>query len=347
MARERLISIMESIFYQSLGCDKKFYDEALKSITNKKRGFSLGGYVDSMVILSHVLDDHPELFYVSQEFKKKYSFLGKEIQFKYIYTSSDEKQIRSELERVAHELLGNLVNAHQSEYDKIRNMHDYLKNNLQYDMNAVGNSCLSNRHIAESHTIVGALLNHKCVCEGFAKAMKYLCDKVGIECWVVSGKGSSSVATGSHSWNIVKINGCYHHVDVTWDNQYAETSNTPNYGYLNLSDDEIAKDHTWERKYYPACPISPYNYFRVNDALIDSKNQLEKFLYNSFQMEEECIMFRVVRGSALEGVVQGCLQDSIQNAIHRCKHIDMRQWRYSQIPEQLTFYIHPQYIYCD
>ena len=49
----------------------------------------------------------------------------------------------------------------------------------------------------------------------------------------------------------------------------------PNYGYMNLSDDEIAKDHTWNRKHYPECPSSPYNYFRVNNALLDSKAQLE------------------------------------------------------------------------
>ena len=67
-----------------------------------------------------------------------------------------------------------------------------------------------------------------------------------------------------------------------------------------MSDDEIAKDHTWNRKHYPACPTAPYNYFSVNNALLDTKAQLESLLYNSFQMEEEIIMFRVVRGSLLE-----------------------------------------------
>lgn len=188
-------------------------------------------------------------------------------------------------------------------------------------------------------------MKNKCVCEGFAKAFKFLCDKIGLECWVVSGKGSSSIGAGPHAWNIVRINGYYHHVDVTWDNQYSDSSAVSNYGYMNLSDDEIAKDHTWNRKHYPECPSSPYNYFRVNNALIDSKAQLESMLYNSFQMEEEFIMFRVVRGSILEREINGCLTDSIQRAANRCKHISVSTFRYGGVPEQLTFFVQPDYCY--
>ena len=189
------------------------------------------------------------------------------------------------------------------------------------------------------------LLKCKCVCEGFAKAFKFLCDKIDLECWVVSGKGSSSIGAGPHAWNIVKINGYYHHVDVTWDNQYSDSSSMPNYGYMNLSDDEIAKDHTWNKKHYPECPSSPYNYFRVNNALLDSKAQLESMLYNSLQMEEEFITFRVVRGSILEREINGCLTDCIQKAANRCKYISVPTFRYGGVPEQLTFFVQPDYCY--
>lgn len=160
-----------------------------------------------------------------------------------------------------------------------------------------------------------------------------------------SGKGSSSIGAGPHAWNIVKINGYYHHVDVTWDNQYSDSSSMPNYGYMNLSDDEIAKDHTWNKKHYPECPSSPYNYFRVNNALLDSKAQLESMLYNSLQMEEEFITFRVVRGSILEREINGCLTDCIQKAANRCKYISVPTFRYGGVPEQLTFFVQPDYCY--
>ena len=263
----------------------------------------------------------------------------------YLYSPAESVKIRNQLDATAQTIISEHINDHQSDYDKVRSLHDYLKSNLEYDTVAATSHRPNERNIAEAHNIIGALLKNKCVCEGFAKAFKFLCDKIGLECWVVSGKGSSSIGAGPHAWNIVKINGYYHHVDVTWDNQYSDSSSMPNYGYMNLSDDEIAKDHTWNKKHYPECPSSPYNYFRVNNALLDSKAQLESMLYNSLQMEEEFITFRVVRGSILEREINGCLTDCIQKAANRCKYISVPTFRYGGVPEQLTFFVQPDYCY--
>ena len=263
----------------------------------------------------------------------------------YLYSPAESVKICNQLDAAAQTIISEHINDHQSDYDKVRSLHDYLKSNLEYDTVAATSHRPNERNIAEAHNIIGALLKNKCVCEGFAKAFKFLCDKIGLECWVVSGKGSSSIGVGPHAWNIVKINGYYHHVDVTWDNQYSDSSAVPNYGYMNLSDEEIAKDHTWNRKHYPECPSSPYNYFRVNNALLDSKAQLESMLYNSLQMEEEFITFHVVRGSILEREINGCLTDSIQRAANRCKHISVPTFRYGGVPEQLTFFVQPDYCY--
>lgn len=336
---------MNSVYYDKLGVNRHCYDAALQCIRNRGRSFSVSGSVQAGELVVHVLNEHPELFYVGQEFRVLSSFIKREVIPVYLYSPTEVSQIRRELETVAQDLIGQLINDHQSDYDKVRVLHDYLKNNLEYDQAAAFSQRPNERNIAQAHNVVGALLKHKCVCEGFAKAMKFLCDKIGLECWVVGGKGSSPLASGPHAWNIVKINGYYHHVDVTWDNQYAEAAEIPNYGYLNLSDEEIAKDHTWDRRLYPACPSSPYNYFRVNNALLSSRAQLESFLYNSFQMEEELVMFRVVRGSLLEREINGCLSDSIQRAVNRCRHIHLPTYRYGGIPDQLTFYIRPDYEY--
>ena len=292
-----------------------------------------------------VLNDHPEIFYVGQEFRVVPGLTRRDVLPSYVYSPAETVKIRSQLDSAAQAITDEYINDHQSDYDKIRSLHDYFKSSLEYDVAAAVSRRINDRNIIEAHSIVGALLKHKCVCEGFAKSLKFLCDKIGLECWVVSGKGSSSVGTGPHAWNIVKINGYYHHVDVTWDNQYSDSAVFPNYGYMNLSDDEIAKDHTWNRKNYPQCPSSPYNFFRVNNALLDGRAQLENLLYNSFQMEEEFIMFRVVRGSVLEREINGCLPDCIQRAAARCKHISVPSFRYGGVQEQLTFFILPQYDY--
>ena len=56
-------------------------------------------------------------------------------------------------------------------------------------------------------------------------------------------------------------------------------------------------------------------------------------------------MFRVVRGSVLEQEINGCLTDSIQRAMDRCKHIFIPTFQYGGVPEQLTFFVKPDYAY--
>lgn len=336
---------MQSVYYNNLGVNRRIYDAALQCFQNRGRSFPVTGSIQAAELAIEVLNDHPEISYVGQEFKVMSSLMRRDIMPVYLYSPAETVQIRNQLEATAKRIISDLINEHQSDYDKVRSLHDYLKSNLEYDTVAANSHKPNERNIAEAHNIIGALLKNKCVCEGFAKAFKFLCDKIDLECWVVTGKGSSSIGTGPHAWNIVKINGYYHHVDVTWDNQYSDSSAVPNYGYMNLSDEEISKDHTWNRKHYPECPSSPYNYFRVNNALIDCKAQLESVLYNSIQMEEEIIMFRVVRGSILEREINGCLADSVQRAANRCKHISVPTFRYGGVPEQLTFFVQPDYDY--
>lgn len=336
---------MQSVYYNNLGANKRIYDAALQCFQNRGKSFSVPGSIQVAELSIGVLNDHPEIFYVGQEFKVLTTLMRRDILPVYLYSPAEVAQIRRKLDDVSYRIINDLINDHQSEYDKVRSLHDYLKSNLEYDTVAASSHRPNERNIVEAHNIIGALLKNKCVCEGFAKAFKFLCNKIGLECWVVSGKGSSSIGAGPHAWNIVRINGYYHHVDVTWDNQYSDSSAVPNYGYMNLSDEEIAKDHTWNRNHYPRCSSSPYNYFRVNNALVDSKAQLESMLYNSFQMEEEIVMFRVVRGSILEREINGCLTDCIQRAANRCKYVSLPTFRYGGVPEQLTFFVQPNYSY--
>ena len=61
-------------------------------------------------------------------------------------------------------------------------------------------------------------MNHKCVCEGYAKAFKYMLDSFGIESTLVIGTATNSQGESeNHAWNYVKLNGRWYAVDCTWD----------------------------------------------------------------------------------------------------------------------------------
>ena len=101
-------------------------------------------------------------------------------------------------------------------YQKIQYIHNWLIDNVQYDLtyNAENN-----------RDIYGAFVNGSVVCEGYAKSFKYLLDKLEIPCILVSGKAiNSKNETENHMWNYVKINEIWYGVDVTWDDPIIENN---------------------------------------------------------------------------------------------------------------------------
>lgn len=94
-------------------------------------------------------------------------------------------------------------------FEKVRQVHNWLINNVEYDKNLSAD---------EPYSIVGALMEGEAVCEGYARSFKYIMDEIGIPCILVSGTGTNSNGeTESHAWNYVELDGKWYGVDVTWD----------------------------------------------------------------------------------------------------------------------------------
>ena len=102
------------------------------------------------------------------------------------------------------------ANTQTTLYDKVKFIHDYLVDNINYS---------SDENEASADTIYGALINKVCVCEGYAKSFKYLLDKLEIPCITVFGNATNSEGKQEyHSWNYVKMDdGQWYAVDTTWD----------------------------------------------------------------------------------------------------------------------------------
>lgn len=89
----------------------------------------------------------------------------------------------------------------------------------------------------------GALINRKCVCQGYAEAYKRILDSQGITCEVICGRIKGE--TAYHAWNAVSFdNKSYYHVDVTWD---AQRDGSARYKYYGLKDSDLAADRIWTR----------------------------------------------------------------------------------------------------
>lgn len=111
------------------------------------------------------------------------------------------------LENVKEDILYEIEN--KNLYNKILAVHDMLVNSIEYD---------STYSQENSYNIYGALVEKQVVCEGYAKAFKYMMDSLDVECILVSGTAiNSSNQSESHMWNYVKLDDNWYGVDVTWD----------------------------------------------------------------------------------------------------------------------------------
>lgn len=186
-------------------------------------------------VVEAVYNDHPELFWVETEYSCKYNKRGicLEITLKYNDTAKDLSASQKLFEAQAQAIVQEAAKK-SSDYEKELFVHDALVKRVDYNANATRNQ-----------SAYSALVEGKSVCAGYARAFQYLMQQLSIPCYYCTGYSGDS-----HAWNIVKLDGRYVNVDVTWDD-----TNPSTYDYFNKTDIDYAGTHV--RKglsiYLPAC----------------------------------------------------------------------------------------------
>ena len=122
--------------------------------------------------------------------------------------------------------------------------HNYLASTIEYWYHEDATT-LEASHMQSAY---GGLIDHKCVCQGYAEAYKRLLDTEGIFCDVICGKIKGSQEY--HAWNIVRLDGENYHVDVTWD---SKSRGKFDFEYFCLSDNSIKSKRYWTRRMNLVC----------------------------------------------------------------------------------------------
>lgn len=234
-------------------------------------------------IFECVLNDHPELFYV-EGFKYTEHFFGDTltgISFEGTYSMTKEEaefalvQIEQSLSECMRE-----VPLNEDEYSTVKYLYEYLIDNTEYDKDADNNQ-----------NIRSVFLGRRSVCQGYAKAMQYMLQKVGIESFLVTGYTGAE----RHAWNLVRVNGKYYYLDPTWgDASYSYSGSESmenevflppiNYDYFLVTTSEIAKTHSFEDLVaLPACESTEDNYY-VREGLYFEQYDIQQ-LENIFDSE--------------------------------------------------------------
>lgn len=195
-----------------------------------------------------VVEDNPHLFHVERthfNYARKGSHVL--IMSQNYYTPAQFKDMYRRLKQKVDQIL-TAARKYKTKLEQVRFLHDYLAASITYDW------CEGDlQKSREAHTMVGALINRRCVCDGYARAFRLLCDRLGISCIVVIGEGPTDGASECHAWNMVKLDGVPYHVDVTWDSNCTEGRLVKDFEFMT-SDEVAARRHAWERDKYPRCP---------------------------------------------------------------------------------------------
>ena len=250
-----LLSGLMTINFPSTPSEKynKMYQEINTAIISLEDSVNLFKYgfekvKDGPNIIKKVLDDHPEIFYFDYE-ESVYWSNGK-LEIKYIDSKEVVTNMINELDNKINNILEKHISNSMSDIEKVIAIHDYIVLNTKY---------LQTKNCYDPY---GVIVKGEGVCQGYAKSMQLLLNKIGIECLYVSSPEMN------HGWNIVNIDGEYYHIDATWDDPISNKDNVTKYEYFALSDEEISKTHTWDESKYPSCNSDKYKYMREMDYII-------------------------------------------------------------------------------
>lgn len=197
----------EYYFQQLTEEEKRLYRQILNGIRNYETSFYLSsGEPEEIDRAYHAfLRDHPELFWVHNRelvYKTTYSTYSV-FEPGYGYT---QEEIQAGLQSCeeAWQQVSALLSPEAGDYERVRTVYTWVIQHTQYASSPA------------DQNIEGVFGDGQAVCAGYAGAIQYLLNRMGIPCIYVTGQSGSAVTgDGSHAWNVVSIGGNWYYVDAT------------------------------------------------------------------------------------------------------------------------------------
>ena len=126
-------------------------------------------------------------------------------------------------------------------------------------------------------------------------------------------------------WNIVKINGDYYHLDLTWDDPVSSNSSSMSiHTYFNLTDEAIGINHS-DFSYTPGCTATEENYsikhgLRFENYSDKDDSKLRSLLVNEYNSGEKNIQISFVNKNSYDNAFKSLITNKkIYNVLGNVK----------------------------
>lgn len=302
----------EAYYYEMLSEEERtVYDEVLRALTTRREVSVSTLSQDTLEkVFTCVLNDHPEIFYVSQYIATSRSRDGKEVSLsfggKYDYEEETCAERETMLAAEAERILSGIPEG-ASDYDKIKYIFDTLVNETEYVRDA-----------EDYQNLCSTLLWHKANCKGYAKAAQYLLNQAGIAATLVRGTANGE----NHVWNLVMADGAWYYLDPTWgdvdyqsqregeqlDKEVMEIS----YDYFLITSDRLTKTHTPDKLVpLPDCVAMEDNYYVHEGRYVTGLDPevIGQIFREAYEQGEETVQFQCANDEVFDQVCVYLLEE--------------------------------------
>ncbi len=253
-------------------------------------------------------------------------------------------EIQTEIYTKASEVIDKMITDGMSDYDKELAIHDYIIQNVEYDIGMLGIFEDHGEHAGDPY---GALVDGKCICSGYTTTFNMFMDMLGIPC-----TSTMAAADGDepHAWNMVQIDGHWYYTDVTWDDPVPDIKGRPeHHKYFNTSKEVMASRHVWDSSSDPVCDTDKDSYAAhelvtvssTDDIVNALKAAVEKRSANVYFIPEDPEGWSLEETDAVDtyltaGVIGGKTLKIAQRDFKNAKGSCFIQWQRMKIGDKIA-----------
>lgn len=312
--------------------EKAVYDEMLSVILRHEEKISLSTI--DMHVMNHaytaLCSDYGGLFWVNGYVYTRYTKGGELVSLdfspKYTVSKEERQRLQGEIDRVVEEWFAG-ISINDGDYEKAKYVYELLALNTDYVENA-----------KNSQNIISVFLQRQTVCQGYACAVQYLLEQLGVQSVIVSG-----TALGEpHAWNLICLDGEYYYMDATWGNngyrnrEGVETSFI-DYNYMAMTTAEMQMGHEPNMEIeLPNCTAVLNNYYIKEGNYIEEwrPEQIGIMLAKAWE-ERRVLTLRFSDDSLKEQVFQYFIRDG--HIADYCEGISQINYLEDSVWKEISF----------
>ncbi len=315
-SKKRLEAQGGSYAYSTLNeQERNVYDQMVYAIEKRKEYVSLATTDRDMMekVYWAMRYDHCEFFWTESYQYEVFTDRNGTVTALYFrpeftMTEEEQKKYETQIRQAADKMLEG-ISVDASDYEKALYVYRTLIAQTRYVTDSEHNQ-----------NIISTFLNHETVCQGYSYGAQYLLNLLGVPCTTVCGTAEGV----NHSWNLVRLDGEYYYMDVTWgDAEYwaavedaapvKESKDVINYSYFGVSDQDesfVEQHKPFSYIPMPACTAVENNYF-VHEGLYFDSWDLEvvgEKIREAYQAGEPVISLKfsdaAVYAQAMESLIE-------------------------------------------